>query len=95
MRQEHAGTDTLGTPDFRTSQLEETQSACYRIDDLVIDVGRARVTRDETEVALPKLSFDVLLVLVEGAPNLVSIDHLMERVWPGVVVNPETASGAA
>ena len=80
------GAGTSGTP------LAGTQSACYRIDDLVIDVGRARVTRDDVEVALPKLSFDLLLALVEAAPDLVSIESLMERVWPGVVVSPETVS---
>ncbi len=38
------------------------------------------------------LSFDLLMVLVEDAPNLVTPDELMKRVWPGVVVNPETIS---
>jgi len=83
---QESGAETSGTP------LAGTQSACYRIDDLVIDVGRARVTRADAEVALPKLSFNLLLALVEAAPNLVSIDSLMERVWPGVVVSPETVN---
>ena len=86
------GTDTPGISDFRAPQITVAQSACYRIADLAIDVGRARVTRDDLEVALPKLSLDLLLALVEGAPNLVSIDGLMERVWPGLVVSPETVS---
>lgn len=81
-----------GKTDRRASQVESAQNACYRIQDLVLDVGRVRVTRLGTEVALPKLSFDLLLVLVESAPNLVSIHDLMERVWPGLVVSPETVS---
>jgi transcriptional activator of cad operon len=84
--------DSPNAPDPRVSRVTVAQSACYRIHDLVIDVGRARVTRDDAEVALPKLSFDLLLALVDGAPNLVSLDSLMERVWPGLVVSPETVS---
>ena len=41
-------------------------------------------------IELPKLSFDLLLALVRSAPDVVSIDALLTRVWPGVVVNPET-----
>lgn len=90
--EQEPGAGTSGTADSRASQLAGAQSACYRIHDLVIDVGRARVTRDGVKIALPNLSLDLLLALVEGAPNLVSIDSLMERVWPGVVVSPETVS---
>ena len=82
---QETGAGTSGTP-LAGTQIHP------RIDDLVIDVGRARVTRDDVEVALPKLSFDLLLALVEAAPDLVSIESLMERVWPGVVVSPETVS---
>jgi adenylate cyclase len=44
------------------------------------------------QIPLPKLSYDLLLVLVRAAPNLVSVDELMRLVWPGVVVGPETVS---
>jgi TolB-like protein/DNA-binding winged helix-turn-helix (wHTH) protein len=63
-----------------------------RTGDLVIDAARAVVTRDGTEIALPKLSFDLLLALVDRAPALVSIDELMRVVWPKLVVSPETVS---
>lgn len=66
--------------------------AGYHVDDLVIDLGRQRVTRGETELQLPGLSFELLLALVRAAPNLLTYDQLMERVWPGVVVNPETVT---
>jgi TolB-like protein/DNA-binding winged helix-turn-helix (wHTH) protein len=64
----------------------------YRVDDLVVDTGCALVTRSGTEVPLPKLSFDLLLALIEAAPRIVTTDELMERVWPGLVVSPETIS---
>jgi transcriptional activator of cad operon len=41
-------------------------------------------------IELPKLSFDLLLELVRSAPDVVSIDTLLTRVWHGVVVSPET-----
>jgi TolB-like protein/DNA-binding winged helix-turn-helix (wHTH) protein len=64
----------------------------YLVDDLQIDLGMRRVTRSSAEIPLPALSFDLLLTLVRAAPNLVTYDQLMERVWAGVVVNPETVT---
>ena len=67
-------------------------SARYRLGDLSVDVGLAHAIRGDTEIPLPRLSFDLLLVLTQAAPNLVSIDELQRRVWPGLVVSPETVS---
>jgi DNA-binding winged helix-turn-helix (wHTH) protein len=64
----------------------------YEISDLVIDLARQRVTRAAAEIALPKLSFDLLLVLIRAAPAVLSNDELMAQVWPGLVVSPETVS---
>ena len=60
--------------------------------DLRVDTGQARVRRGDVEIALPRLSFDLLLALIEAAPRIASIDELMERVWPGLVVSPETVN---
>jgi TolB-like protein/tetratricopeptide (TPR) repeat protein len=64
----------------------------YRLNDLTIDTGRQLVSRAADPIALPKLSYDLLLVLVRAAPNLVSLDELMRLVWPGIIVSPETVS---
>ena len=64
----------------------------YRVGDLLITTSEARVTRGETDIPLPKLSFDLLVALIERAPRIVSLDELMEQVWPGLVVSPETVS---
>lgn len=64
----------------------------YQIDDLIINLGQQRVTRDGTEIPLPHLSFDLLVTLAQAAPNFVSFDHLTQRVWPGLVIAPETIS---
>jgi TolB-like protein/DNA-binding winged helix-turn-helix (wHTH) protein len=62
----------------------------YLVDDLRIDVGVRQVTRAAIEIPLPALSFDLLHTLVRAAPNVVGYDELMQRVWPGLVVNQET-----
>ena len=41
-------------------------------------------------IPLKGLSFDLLVALVRAAPGLLSFDQLSERVWPGLVVTPET-----
>ena len=64
----------------------------YRVGDLTIDTGRQFVNRAADSIPLPKLSYDLLLVLARAAPNVVSVDELMGLVWPGLVVSPETVS---
>lgn len=64
----------------------------YRVGDLVVDAAREHVTRGETELHLPKLSFDLFAALVRAAPELVSVDSLMRQVWPGLVIGPETVA---
>jgi TolB-like protein/DNA-binding winged helix-turn-helix (wHTH) protein len=64
----------------------------YSLGDLTIDTGRQFVSRAAIQIPLPKLSYDLLLVLVRAAPNVVSLDELMRLVWRGIVVSPETVS---
>jgi TolB-like protein/DNA-binding winged helix-turn-helix (wHTH) protein/Tfp pilus assembly protein PilF len=62
----------------------------YQVDDLSIDLAPRRVSRAGTVIPLRALSFDLLVTLVRAAPNLLSFEQLSERVWPGLVVSPET-----
>ncbi len=80
------------SPTIGSKAVQHPDAARYTVGDLLIDVGRQRVTRGESVIALPKLSYELLLALVRAAPNLVSLDELMERVWPKAVVSPETLS---
>ena len=68
------------------------QPALYRFGDLSIDTGRRLVLKENETLPINGLSFDLLLALIECAPNLVTPDELMKRVWPGLIVNPETIS---
>jgi transcriptional activator of cad operon len=69
---------------------ERPSVAAYRVGDLLVDVGRGQVSRGKQDLALPKLSLDLLIALVRAAPNLLTMDEIMEQVWPGIVVSPET-----
>jgi TolB-like protein/DNA-binding winged helix-turn-helix (wHTH) protein/Tfp pilus assembly protein PilF len=60
--------------------------------DLHVDVGQQRITRAGIEITLPNLSFQLLLALIRVAPNVLSNDLIMARVWPGLIVSPETVA---
>jgi TolB-like protein/DNA-binding winged helix-turn-helix (wHTH) protein len=63
---------------------------CYRFADLTLDVGQRRLSRGDETIALSKLTFALLRVLVEAAPNVVTHTELAEKVWgPRRVVTPE------
>lgn len=62
----------------------------YFFADLVLDVQRGTLTRNNKEIPLPKLSYDLLLALLRASPTLLSQQELMEIVWPNVVIGDET-----
>ena len=60
------------------------------VGDLLFDRGKRQVSRDGQALALPKLSYRLFEVLADAAPNVVSTDELIEKVWSGRIVSPET-----
>ena len=64
--------------------------AKYEVDDLIIDLAPQRVSRAGMVIRLQGLSFDLLVTLVRAAPGVVTFEQLGERVWPGLVITPET-----
>lgn len=64
----------------------------WRAGDLELDVGLQRVLQAGKAVELPRLTFDLLRVLMQAAPNYISNEELMQRVWNGLVVSPETVT---
>ena len=68
------------------------ESGAFRVGDLIVDTGRHAVFRGSDELDLPKKSFDLLLTLIDAAPDVVTFDDLIERAWPGSVVLPETVT---
>jgi TolB-like protein/DNA-binding winged helix-turn-helix (wHTH) protein len=74
------------TPDNRTAPPR------FRIGDLEVDIGKAEVTRGGEKIALPKLSFDLLCALINAAPAIVTNDDLLQQVWPGLLVSPDSVA---
>jgi len=62
----------------------------FRVGDLELDSGTVTLRRVGEEIALPRLSFELLLCLARHAPNVVTTDTLMDEVWGKVVVGEET-----
>src|SRR5215469_17438248 len=73
-------------------RLLEATGAALVVGDLLVDVGQQRVTRAGSDIALPNLSFRLLVALIRAAPNVLSNESLMSQVWPGLVVSPETVN---
>jgi TolB-like protein/DNA-binding winged helix-turn-helix (wHTH) protein len=76
----------------KSDDMQGIDSELFIAGDLHVDVGQQRVTRAGIEIALPNLSFELLLALIRVAPNFLSNDSLMARVWPGQIVTPETVA---
>jgi len=78
----------------RPGNMDQQQPASERlqIGDLVLDTGKRQVSRGNVVLDLPKLSYQLVLTLARAAPNLVTHDELVERVWSGKFVSPETVT---
>ena len=55
-----------------------------------MDLGLCRTTRGGQTLPLGKLTFDLLVTLVEGAPSVITHDALATQVWKKRLVTPET-----
>ena len=62
----------------------------YRFSDLTLDLGRRSLDRGDEPIELGKLTYELLVALVEAAPNVVTHDELVQRVWGGRLTSPET-----
>ncbi len=74
------------------NEMHGGDTEAFLVGDLHVEVGQQRVTRAGIEITLPNLSFELLLALIRVAPNFLSNDSLMARVWPGQIVTPETVA---
>jgi DNA-binding winged helix-turn-helix (wHTH) protein len=64
----------------------------YQFEDLIFDVARRRVARRGSSIEVAGLNFDLLKILVESAPNVVTYDDLAEKVWGRHFVSPENVA---
>jgi DNA-binding winged helix-turn-helix (wHTH) protein/tetratricopeptide (TPR) repeat protein len=62
----------------------------YQFGPFRLDAERRALYRGEEFVPLTRKAADVLLLLVEEAGRIVTKEQLLERVWPGVIVEEGT-----
>jgi predicted ATPase/DNA-binding winged helix-turn-helix (wHTH) protein len=62
----------------------------YVCDQWEIDLGRRELRSRGIPVPLGGRAFEIVTVLVQSATELVTKDHMMERVWPGAIVGEGT-----
>ena len=72
--------------------MPHQEPAGFRVGDLSIDLGTRQVIRDGRVLPLPKLSFELLVALARGAPDVLTADELIATVWAGRVVNEGTVA---
>ena len=70
--------------------MDNRESALVRFGRFLLDLRRRELLADGVPVLIGSRAFDVLAVLVEGGGQLVTKNDLMERVWPGAVVEEST-----
>ncbi len=62
----------------------------YRFGDITLDTARRRVRRGVTDIRLGKLTYELLLLLVEAAPRVVTQDEVAKRLWGDRLTTPDT-----
>jgi transcriptional activator of cad operon len=61
-----------------------------RIGDWLVDPQTGRISRTGEAVRLEARTMRLLLCLADRAGEIVSIDELLDRVWTGVIVTPDS-----
>ncbi|MEQ9451275.1 MAG: winged helix-turn-helix domain-containing protein [Pseudomonadales bacterium] len=77
---------------MNSPDTEQTTPTGYQIDDLVVNTGTHEVSRDGQVLKLPALSYRMLVVLAQAAPDMLSTDELITQVWQGRIVSNETVT---
>ena len=62
--------------------------------DCILDIDARRLVRGGEEAHLPPKAFELLKLLVENRPRVLSKTELVERVWPGVFVSDASLAKA-
>lgn len=70
--------------------MSGTDDPAIRIGEWRVDGAREQISRDGKTVKLERRSMQLLLCLAEHADQILSVDQLLDRVWVGVVVTPDS-----
>lgn len=64
----------------------------YRFADCILDDARRSLTREQASVAVEPQVFDLLLLLVHNAGELVTRERMIDEVWKGRIVSESAIS---
>lgn len=70
--------------------MDSATNAKLSVGDWCVDAARCEMTRDGATVRLDPRTLRLLLCLTARAGELVSADELLNEVWPGVIVSPDS-----
>lgn len=66
----------------------------YRFAEFKVDPGSRELFSGDREIHLNDRAFDILLVLIEESPRVLSKDIIVDRVWDGVAVEDNSVERA-
>src|ERR1700733_4693592 len=70
--------------------MDQPSGASLRIGDWRVSATSGQISREGETVRVEARTMRLLLCLAEHAGQVVSIDDLLERVWTGVIVTPDS-----
>ncbi len=68
------------------------QSVRLRVGDMILDTGKLQLSRSGEIVELPRLSYRLFAALASAAPDVLTHEELIDRVWNGRVISAETVT---
>jgi transcriptional activator of cad operon len=70
--------------------MERTATTMLRIGTWCVNPGSGQISRDGESARLEARTMRLLVCLAEHAGEVVSIDELLDQVWAGVIVSPDS-----
>ena len=70
--------------------MEDLSKTTFRVGDWCVNPAPSEISRGDETLRLETRTMGVLLCLAERAGEVVSIDDLLNRVWPGVIVTQDS-----
>ncbi len=70
--------------------MNATDSSALRIGAWRVDPALDEISKDGNTVKLERRAMQLLLCLAEHAGQVVSVEQLLDKVWTGVVVTPDS-----
>ena len=49
--------------------------------DIEINIARHQASRQNMQLALPPITYQILLLLIKNAPNIVKREHIIDEIW--------------